>query len=174
MILRARQRGEEEELQDIERQFALDDLDIAQNRFLAVAGKTEDVAGIGDGAVLAPFLQHLAIFGDLVLSLLGRDQIVGIDVLQTDEHATHAGLRRLLDEIGNLVAQRVDLDRKADLRKVAVAQLDQAIEQHLPIAVAGEIVVGDEEPLDALRIVLAHDPLQIVGASGIGSCVPAR
>ena len=29
--------------------------------------------------------------------------------------------------------------------------------------VAGEIVVGDEEPLDALGVVEAHDPLQIVG-----------
>ena len=44
-----------------------------------------------------------------------------------------------------------------------LAQLDQAVEQRLPVAVAGEIVVGDEEALDALRDVLADDPLEIVG-----------
>ena len=59
--------------------------------------------------------------------------------------------RRLLDEVRNLVAERIDLDGEADLREFAVAQLDQAVEEHFPVAVAGEIVVGDEEPLDALR-----------------------
>ncbi len=162
VVLGARQRRQEEELQDVERQFALDDLDVAQDRFLGVAGKAEDVAGIGDGAVLAPFLQHLAVLGDLVLPLLGRDQIVGVDVLQSDEHPAHAGLRRLLDEVRNLVAKRIDLDGEADLRELAVAQLDQPVEQRLPVAVAGEIVVGDEEALDALGVVLAHDPLEIV------------
>ena len=43
------------------------------------------------------------------------------------------------------------------------AQLDQPVEERLPVAVAGEIVVGDEEALDALRVVLADDPLEIVG-----------
>ncbi len=33
----------------------------------------------------------------------------------------------------------------------------------LPVAVAGEIVVGDEEVVDALREVLAHQRLDIVG-----------
>ena len=47
----------------------------------------------------------------------------------------------------------------------AVAQLDQAVEQRFPVAVAGEIVVGDEEALDALRVVLAHDAFEIVGGA---------
>ena len=71
-----RQRREEEELENIERQFALDDLDVAEDRFLGVAREAKNIAGISDGAVLAPLLQHLAIFGDLVLPLLGGDQIV--------------------------------------------------------------------------------------------------
>ena len=116
VVLRARQRRQEEELQDVERQLALDDLDVAQDRFLGVGGKAEDIAGIGDGAVVAPLLQHLAVFGDLVLPLLGGDEIVGIDVLEPDEDAAHAGLRRLLDEVRDLVAERVDLDGEADVR----------------------------------------------------------
>jgi len=61
----------------------------------------------------APLLQHGAVFGDLVLPLLGRDQILGIDILKPDEHATHTRARCLLDEVWNLVTERVDLDREA-------------------------------------------------------------
>ena len=114
VILRARQRRKEEELQNIERQLPLDDLDIAHDRFLGVAGKAENIAGISDGAVVAPFLQHLPVFGDLVLPLLGGNQIVRIDVLKPDEDAAHTSLRRLLDEVRDFVAERVDLDGEAD------------------------------------------------------------
>ena len=58
---------------------------------------------------------------------------------------------RLLDEVRDLVAERVDLDGEADVDALAPAQLDQPVEEHLPVAVAGEIVVGDEEAVDALR-----------------------
>ena len=174
VVLRAGQRREEEELEDVERQFALDDLDVANDRFLGVAGEAEDIAGVGDGAVVAPLLQHLAVFGDLVLALLGGDQVVGIDVLEPDEDAADAGLRRLLDEVRNLVAERVDLDGEAELGKFAVAQLDQPVEQDLPVAVAGEIVVGDEEPLDALRVSSRARCVRDRRASGSGSCGPAR
>ena len=112
--------------------------------------------------MLAPFLQHLPVVGDLVLAFLGRDEIVRIDVLQSNKYAADACLRRLLDEIRDLVAQRVDLDGKADLRAIAGAQLDQTVEQQLPIAVTGEIVVGDEKAPDALGIVLTDDLLEIV------------
>jgi len=57
--------------------------------------------------VLAPFLDHFPVFSDLVLPFLGRDQVVGIDVLETDENMANAGLRRLLDEFRNLVTERV-------------------------------------------------------------------
>ena len=45
---------------------------------------------------------------------------------------------------------------------VALAQLDDAIEDHLPVLVAGEIVVGDEEPVEAMRQVLAQQLLDVV------------
>ena len=110
VVFRTRQRREEEELKDIERQFALDDLDVAKDRLLGVGRKAENIAGIGDGAGLAPFLNHFAILGDLVLPFLGGDQIVRVDIFEPDEDVANAGLRRLLDEIRNLVAERVDLD----------------------------------------------------------------
>ena len=44
-----------------------------------------------------------------------------------------------------------------------LAQLDQAVEDLLPQPVAREIVVGDEELGDALRPVLAHHLLDVVG-----------
>jgi hypothetical protein len=56
--------------------------------------------------VLAPFLQRLPVVGDLVLAFLGWDEIVRIDVLQSDEHPADACLRGLLDEIRDLVAER--------------------------------------------------------------------
>ena len=112
--------------------------------------------------MLAPFLQHLPVVGDLVLAFLGWDEIVRIDVLQSDEHPADACLRGLLDEIRGLVAERVDLDGEADLRAIAGAELDQSVEQQLPIAVTGEIVVGDEKPPDALGTVLTDNLLKIV------------
>ena len=86
----------------------------------------------------------------------------GIDVFEPDEDRGAAGARRLLDEVRNAVAQRVDLKQKLDVEVLALAQFDQPVEDRLPVAVAGEIVVGDEEPRDALRGVGAHDRLDIV------------
>ena len=116
VVFGAGKRREEEKFEEVERQLALDDLDVVKDRFLRIGRKAEDVARIGDGAVVAPFLQHLAIFGDLVLPLLGRDQIVGIDVLEPDEDAAHARFLRLLDEVRDLVAKRVDLDGEAEIQ----------------------------------------------------------
>ena len=130
---------------------------------LVSPGKPENVAGAGYRPVLAPFLQHLAVVGDLVLTFLGGDEIVRVDVLQSDEHPADARLCGLFDEIRDLVTKRVDLDGEADLRTIAFAQRYQTVEQQLPIAVAGEIVVGDEEARDALGIVFADDLLEIVG-----------
>src|SRR5277367_1989565 len=110
----------------------------------------------------APLLQHDAIFGDLVLPLLGGDEILGVDVLKPDEDPPRSRLGRLLDEIRDLVAERVDLDGEAAVDAL-VLKLDHPVEQDLPVAVAGEIVVGDEEPVDALLPVLANDLFQIVG-----------
>ena len=47
----------------------------------------------------------------------------------------------------------------------ALAQLDDPVEDRLPVLVAGEIVVGDEEGLHALRQIGADDDLDVVGAA---------
>jgi hypothetical protein len=65
-------------------------------------------------------------------------------------------------KFGILWQSGVDLDGEADLRAIAGAQLDQSVEQQLPIAVTGEIVVGDEKPPDALGTVLTDNLLKIV------------
>src|SRR6516225_2140389 len=165
VVLRAGQGSKKKQFQNIERQLALDDLDIAQNRGPGITGEADDVAGAGDGAVAAPLLQHLPVVGNLVLALLRRNEVVRIDVLQPDEDTTHAGGGRLLDEIRDLVAKRIDLNGKADVRAVAGAQLDQPVEQLLPITVTGEIVVRDKKSLDVLRVVGADNLFDIVCAS---------
>ena len=40
--------------------------------------------------------------------------------------------------------------QKADVQAVLFAQLDDPVEDRFPVLVAGEIVVGDEEAIDAL------------------------
>ena len=113
---------------------------------------------------LSPRQQHLAIVGDVVLLLLGAAQAVRIDVLEPDEHPLHPGRRRLFDEPRDLVAHRVDLDHEARIDPF-LPQPDQPVENVLPVAVAGEIVVGDEEIADAVGVIGAHDPLDVVGAA---------
>ena len=74
VVLRARQRRQEEELQDVDRQLLLDDLDVARDRLRRVGREAEDIAGLGHDLGLLPGLQHLAVFPDLVLPLLGAHQ----------------------------------------------------------------------------------------------------
>ena len=147
VVLRSGQRSQKKQFENVERQFVLDDLDVAQDRLLGVTRESDDIAGTGDGAVVAPFLQQLPIIGDLVLTLLCRDKIVRINVLQSYEHSTNSRLGRLLDEVWDFVTQRVNLDGKADVRAVSGAQGYQTIKQQFPIAVTREIVVGDEKCL---------------------------
>ena len=64
--------------------------------------------------------------------------------------------------------------RSLILKPSLLAQLDQAVEDRLPVLVAREIVVGDEEARDALRGIGAHDRLDVVGACGSATCGPAR
>ena len=68
-------------------------------------------------------------------------------------------------KFGMRVAERVDLDHEADVHAVLFAQLDDAVVDRFPILVAGEIVVGDEEAVDALRPVHAQDLLDAVGGA---------
>ena len=63
VVLGARQRREKKEFENVERQLA---------------GEAENVAGISDGTVFTPFLEHLAIFGDFVLALLAAIRLSGL------------------------------------------------------------------------------------------------
>ena len=76
-----------------------------------------------------------------------------------------APARRLLNEIRNAMAARVDLQDQLDPEFFALAQLDQPVEDRFPVAIAGEIVVGDEKPRDALCRIGADDRLDVVGAA---------
>ncbi len=127
-----------------------------------IGREAEDVAGPGHDLLLAPGLEHLAILPDLVLPLLGAGKRFRIDVLKPDEHRVAARARRLLDEARNAVTQRVDLQQQADLEALVLAQIDQAIEDRLPIAIAGKVVVGDEKFRDALLGVGADDLFDVV------------
>jgi len=102
------------------------------------------------------------VFGDRVLPLLGAEQIGRVDVLKPDKHALDAGARALLDEVRQLVAERVDLDDEAVAELLRLAQIDEPIKDQLPVLVAGEIVVSDEEGAQALRVVFVHDALDVV------------
>ena len=129
-----------------------------------VVREADDIAAIGDDAVLAPFEQKLAIVGDVVLLLLRRGQIVGIDVLKPDEHPLDARGDRFLDEAGDLVAGGVDLDDEARVDAL-LAQFDQPVEDRFPVAIAGEIVVGDEEVAHPIGDIDAHQRLDVVGGA---------
>ena len=71
----------------------------------------------------------MTIVGDLVLPLLGRNEIVGIDVLETNEDALRAGLGRLFDEVRNSVAERIDLNGEPDVHALPDTQFDHAVKQ---------------------------------------------
>ena len=163
VVLGARQRRQDIEFQQIDRQLALDDLDVAPDRFRRLAGKAENVARIEKDALFLPGQHHLAVLGDLVLLLLGGGEIVGIDVLEAEEDARDAGFFRLLDETRNLVAHGVDLDHQAERDFVHLAQLGKAVEDRLPFPVACEVVVGDEEARDVLLPIVADDLFDVVG-----------
>ena len=128
-----------------------------------IGGETQDVAGIGDDVPLLPGQQHGAIFGDLVLPLLGVLEIGRVDVFEPDEDARHPGPRAFLDETGNAVAERIDLDDEVEGEPFGFPHADEAIENGFPILVAGEIVVGDEIAVNTLAEIEPDDLFDIVG-----------
>ena len=175
MIFRARQGREKHELHHVHGQLTFDDLDVAQDRFGRIVGKAENVARQRDDARLLGGEKKGAIFGDFVLPLLHRDQRVGIDVFQPDEHVEHVGAAALLDEVRDPMALRVDLDGQPDrLESVDLAQMDDPVEDCLPVLVAGEIVVSDKEADDALGDVAANDLLYVVRRAAARFSCPER
>ena len=67
----------------------------------------------------------------------------------------------------------VDLNQKAGPEPL-LAKFNEPIEDRLPVSVAGEIVVGDEETRNALRRIQAHDLLDVVVRRGSATCGPAH
>jgi hypothetical protein len=139
----------------------LDDLDVALDRLRRVAGEAHDEPGVGDDPGLLPGLEHGPVLGDAVLVLLHVNQVLGIDALEPDEDVLAAGAGRLLDEPWDLVREDIDLDEEVDA-VTGLAEVAHAVEDRFPVAVAREIVVGDEEAVDALLPVLDHDALDVV------------
>src|SRR5207248_9632249 len=72
---------------------------------------------------------------------------------------------RLVDEVRDAMALGVDLDDQLNRDAFVLLELDQPVEEFLPQLVAGHVVVGDEERVDALPVVVANDRLEIVGAA---------
>ncbi len=127
-----------------------------------VVRKAEDVAGEGEHLGAAPGLQHDPVLGDLVLPLRRFLEVRRVDVLQADEHLGAAGARRLLDEVRDLVTHGVHLHVQVDLEPVHLAHLDDAVEDRLPVLVAGEVVVGDEVAAEPLLGAGADQHLDVV------------
>src|SRR5262245_19986087 len=98
-----------------------------------------------------------------VLLFLRLQEVVWVDVLEPDKDTLAAGTRRLLDKIRDAVTERIDLDDELQFEPFALAHRDEAVKDRLPIAVAREIVIGDEEAKNALREVGAHQAFDVVG-----------
>src|SRR4029077_327837 len=162
MILRAWQRRQAKELDNIERQFLLNDSNVAPDGLRRVRREAKDVSAKRENARRLPSQQHSSIFGDPVLPLSGSGKVVRIDVLEANEYTCDACTLRLLDETWDPVAQCVNLDHQAERDSVPLAQRDQTVEDRLPCLVAREIVVGDEEFVDTLRPGEADQMLNVI------------
>jgi hypothetical protein len=86
---------------------------------------------------------------------------------KSNKDAGDAGAFRLGDEVMNLVAERIDLDEEANVHAVYLPQLMMRSRIGSQSSVASEIVVGNEEAVDALPllIVLANAVLDVVGTA---------
>ena len=106
--------------------IAFNDTNIAPDAIRRVGVEPEDITGNRDDPIRFPSQQHRSVFGDLILPLLGRREVVGIDILQSDEDPRHAGAFCFFDEIRDLVTKRVNLNHHAKRNAFMFAQIDQA------------------------------------------------
>ena len=100
---------------------------------------------------LLPGLQHLAVLRDLVLAFLGAHQIAGLmfsSPMNTQLQPARAAFSMNPGILWHSVSTCM---QDFDLEAVLLAQLDQPVENRFPVLVAGEIVVGDEEPRQPWR-----------------------
>src|SRR5580700_1059427 len=168
VILGTGEGGEAVRLQKIDWEFALDDFYVAQDFLWRVGGEADDVAGKNSYAGFFPLQQHLAVLGHFILLLASAEQGVRIDAFEADEHARDSGAARLLDETRQAVTHGIDLDDELEVQLLLLAHCDEAVEDIFPVGVAGEVVVGDEEAVDALSEIAANDLLDIVGGAAAG------
>ena len=98
----------------------------------------------------------------LFCRFFGAGQIVWIDIFQADEDPPHAGARAFVDEVRQRVTERVDLNDEAQFELFNFAQIDEPVEDRLPILVTSEVVVGDEEGAQPLRVIFPHDFVDVV------------
>ena len=99
-----------------DREFPLDDLDIAQHRRLGVPGKPDDVTSAGDRA------QHRGITANirrysviLFCCFLAPRRLSGLMFSRPINTRRTPASIRLLDEARNFVTQRIDLNGEADV-----------------------------------------------------------
>ena len=164
VVLGAGQRRQAEELEDVERQLLLDDLDVVADRLRRVGREAEDVAGIGDDA--APVFQASSILRYSVIlfcRFFAAIRLAGLmfsSPMNTRVTPARAAFSMKFGILWQSVSTWMIM---RDVHAVALAQLDDAVEDRLPVLVAGEIVVGDEEPVEAVAECCAEQVLDVVG-----------
>jgi hypothetical protein len=104
MILGAGQRREEEELEHVDGELALDDLDVGADRVDRVAGKAEDVAGVRD------FRYSVILFW----RFFAPARLSGLMFSRPMKTRFTPAFAHLLDEVRDAVAERVDLDDEVE------------------------------------------------------------
>jgi hypothetical protein len=109
-----------------------------------------------------PSQQHFAVLSNLVLLFLGAQQILGVDILEPDEHSLDSGASGLLNEVWKPVTQSIDLDNEAHPDLLDLAQVDKPIKNRFPVFVAGKVIVGNEERVETLGYIRPDYAFDIV------------
>src|ERR1700730_14147600 len=168
MISRPRQRGQNEELKEVDRQLLLDYPDIALDARRGVAWESEDISGKREYFCLAPRLKHRAVLSDLVLPFGRTFQAFWINAFQPDKYSATSGPNLFRDKIRDLVTGGVHLQRQMDFETSRRPQLNNAVENCLPTPVAREVIISDEVAMRALRISGTNDLFDVVLGSESG------
>ena len=91
----------------------------------------------------------------MILPFVGCQQGIRINVLHTYKDFIDTRLHRFFNEIRNAMAEHIDLDQEPQSDTVIFPQRNHAVEESIPVFVAGKIVVGNEEPIDTQIVIRA-------------------
>ncbi len=178
VIAGARKRREDEERGLIDEQFVAQGPYVLHDPVVGVMREADDEADVAEDARFVPGGNQIAVAVHLVLPFAGRLQIVVPQRLHADEHLDAPSAGRFLDEPRNARRLRVHLHHEVDGHALALAKLDQAVEDRLPLRIAREVVVREEVVVDAappVDAVVRPDVVDDVrGARGCASSGPAR